>query len=165
MNTIVAVSSDWGIGKGDDLLFHIPEDMKFFRTTTSGKVVIMGRKTLESFPNKAPLKNRVNIVITRDPDYKVEGAIVVNSIDQAVEAASGLEGYGEDDIFVIGGDSIYGQMLPLVDRAYVTRIEASKEADAFFPNLEDSDEWILDERSELKEHEGLEFYFATYRRK
>lgn len=165
MNTIVAVDRLWGIGKGDELLFHIPEDMKFFRSVTSGKVVIMGRKTLESFPNKAPLKNRVNIVITRDPDYKVEGAIVVHSIDEAVETARGLEDYTENDIFVIGGDSIYGQMLPLVDTAYVTRIEATREADAFFPDLSEDEDWELDSRSEMKEYEGIEFYFTTYRRK
>lgn len=164
MNLIVAVSENWGIGKGNELLFSIPEDMKFFRSTTSGKVVIMGRKTLESFPNSKPLKNRVNIVITRDTSYQVEGAVVVNSIDEAVNYARGLEDYTEDELFVIGGDSIYAQMLEFVDTAYVTRVCKSADADAFFPELDDDDNWKIAERSELKEHEGIEFYFATYRR-
>lgn len=165
MNIIVAVSENWGIGKDNQLLFSIPEDMKFFRNTTSGKVVIMGRKTLESFPNGAPLKNRVNIVITRDPLYSVEGAVVVNSIDEAVSYARGLKEYTEDDLFVIGGDSIYGQMMDFVDTCYVTRVTKTVEADAFFPELDDDDKWEMSDRSELKESDGTEFYFATYRRK
>jgi dihydrofolate reductase len=162
MNIIAAVSKDWGIGKGDELLFHIPEDMKFFRSMTLGKIVIMGRKTLDSFPGGEPLKNRTNIVITRNPDFNREGVITAHDIDEAVSIARGLEGYTEDDIFIIGGDSIYGQMLSFADTAYITKVEALKEADAFFPELDDCEDWKLDTRSEIKDYNGIPFYFATY---
>ena len=109
MNLIVAVDSNWGIGKDNKLLVSIPADMKFFRTTTTGKVVIMGRKTLESFPNGLPLKNRVNIVLTGNKDYKVKDAVVVHSVEEALEEAGK---YPTEDVYVIGGDSVYRQMLP-----------------------------------------------------
>ncbi|MDD6102533.1 MAG: dihydrofolate reductase [Clostridiales bacterium] len=165
MNAIVAVSSNWGIGRDNQLLFSIPEDMKFFRNITSGKVIIMGRKTLDSFPNGAPLKNRVNIVITRDIDFKRDDVLVAYNIKEAVDMARSLEGYSEEDLFVIGGDSIYGQMMDVVNTIYVTRVEAYREADAFFPELDDDDRWEMTDRSEIKEHEGITYYFATYRRK
>ena len=103
MNLIAAVDNNWAIGYQNSLLVRIPEDQKWFRETTTGKAVIMGRKTLESFPNKAPLKNRTNIVITKDINYKVEGAVVVHSVEEAVKAA---EGFASEDIYVIGGESI-----------------------------------------------------------
>ena len=98
MNVIVAADKNWGIGKNNQLLVSIPADMKFFRTTTTGKVVIMGRKTLESFPGGLPLKNRVNIVITRDKNYKVKDAVVVHSIEEALEEA---KKYSQEDVYVI----------------------------------------------------------------
>lgn len=104
MNLIVAVDKNWAIGLGNKLLVSIPADMKFFRQTTTGKVVVMGRKTLESFPGGQPLKNRTNIIITRDPAYQVKDGIVVSTIEEAVEE---LKKYKEEDIFVIGGESIY----------------------------------------------------------
>lgn len=108
MNFIVAVDKNWGIGKDNKLLVSIPADMKFFRQTTTGKVVVMGRKTLESFPNGLPLKNRTNIVLTGNQDYKVKDAVIVHSMDELLEE---LNKYDSDDIYVIGGDSIYHQML------------------------------------------------------
>ncbi len=109
MNLIVAADANWGIGKENKLLVSIPADMKFFRTTTTGKVVVMGRKTLESFPGGLPLKNRVNIVITRDKNYKAKDAVIVHSIEEALEE---VKKYQSEDVYVIGGDSIYRQMLP-----------------------------------------------------
>ena len=132
MNLIVAVDSNWGIGKDNKLLVSIPADMKFFRTTTSGKVVIMGRKTLESFPNGLPLKNRVNIVITGNKDYKVKDGVVVHSVEEALQEAGK---YPSEDVYVIGGDSIYRQMLPYCSKAHVTKIDFAYQADTFFPNL------------------------------
>ncbi len=162
MNLIAAVTSDWGIGNGNKLLVSIPEDMKFFRETTSGKVVIMGRKTLESFPGKKPLKNRVNIVITRDRKYKAEGAVVVNKIEEAMGAAFN---YKDEDVFVIGGASIYEQLLPYVDVAYVTKIDAIVPADAFFPNLDENEEWEMTDASEKMQSGEYTFRFCTYKRK
>ena len=162
MNLIVAVDNNWGIGMNGKLLNSIPEDMKFFRETTTGKVVVMGRKTLESFPNGLPLKNRVNIVITGDPDYKAKDAIIVHSIEEALEA---VKPYDSDDIYVIGGDSIYRQMLPYCSVAHVTKMDYTFQADTWFPNLDADPEWILAAESEEKTYFDLEYQFVMYIRK
>ena len=161
MNLIVAVDAKWGIGNKNSLLVRIPEDQKWFRETTTGKVVIMGRKTLESFPNKSPLKNRLNIVITGNPDYKVEGAVVVNTIEDAVKAASD---YADEDIFVIGGESVYRQMLPYCDVAHVTKIDYVYDADAHFPNLDELEEWKITETSDERTYFDLIYEFVKYER-
>ena len=162
MKAIAAVDKNWAIGKDGNLLESIPEDMKFFRKTTSGHVVVMGRKTLESFPGKKPLKNRVNIVLTRDTSYKPAGeAVIVHNMD---ELADILSGYDTDDVFVIGGDSIYRLLLPLCNTAYITKIDKEYEADAFFPDLDKEAEWKAEPLSEEKEHEGLKYRFFVYRR-
>ena len=132
MKLIVAADRNWAIGKNNKLMWSIPADMKFFRETTQGNVVIMGRKTLESFPQGQPLKNRVNIVITRNPSYKVKDAVVVHSVEEAIEESRKYDG----DVFVIGGESIYRAMLPYCDTALVTRIDYAYEADTWFPNLD-----------------------------
>ena len=132
MNLIAAVDRNWAIGYKNELLVRIPEDQKWFRETTTGKAVIMGRKTLESFPNKSPLKNRLNVVITSDMNYSVPGAVVVHSIDEAVEA---VRDYADDDVYVIGGESIYRQMIPLCSTAHITKVDYAYQADAHFPDL------------------------------
>lgn len=162
MNLIVAADSNWGIGKDNKLLVSIPADMKFFRTTTTGKVVIMGRKTLESFPGGMPLKNRVNIVMTRKKDYKVKDAVVVHSVEEALKE---VEKYPADDVYVIGGDSIYKQMLPYCSRAYVTKIDFAYQADTYFPDLDESGEWEVTCRSEEQTYFDIEYEFLTYDRK
>ena len=120
MNLIVAVDKNWGIGFENKLLVSIPDDMKFFRETTTGKVVVMGRKTLESFPGGRPLKNRTNIVLTKNKNYKADGAIVVHTIEQLKEE---LKKYPSEDIYVIGGASIYAALLDDCDVAHVTKID------------------------------------------
>lgn len=159
MELIVAVSRDWGIGKNGDLLFSIPEDMKFFRTTTQGKTVVMGRKTLESLPGGRPLKNRRNIVLTRDADLQVEGAEVCHTPEEVRAAVADEPG---DRVMVMGGAQIYRLLLDDCDKAYVTKVDASAEADSFFPDLDALDDWRLESRSEEKEHEGLRYRFCTY---
>ncbi len=161
MNLIVAVDAKWGIGNKNSLLVRIPEDQKWFRETTTGKAVIMGRKTLESFPNKSPLKNRLNIVITGNPDYKVEGAVVVSTIEDAVKAASD---YADEDIFVIGGESVYRQMLPYCDVAHVTKIDYVYDADAHFPNLDEMEDWKITETSDERTYFDLIYEFVKYER-
>ena len=136
--------------------------MKFLRTTNSGKAVSMGRKTLESFPNGLPLKNRVNIVITGNKDYKVKDAIVVHSIEEALKEA---DKYPSEDVYVIGGDSIYRQMLPHCSKAHVTKIALAYQADTFFPNLDEMEEWEVTEESEEQTYFDLEYTFMTYERK
>lgn len=161
MNLIVAVDRNWAIGKDNKLLVSIPDDMKFFRETTTGKVVVMGRKTLESFPNGKPLKNRVNIVLTRDPKYSVDGAVIVHSKE---ELDKELNKYESDDIYVIGGESIYRLLLDECDRAFVTYVDYSYDADTYFPNLDEKSEWKLAEESEEQTYYDIEFYFRTYTR-
>ncbi len=159
MNLIVAVDKNWAIGNGNKLLVSIPQDMKFFRETTMGKVVVMGRKTLESFPGGQPLKKRTNIVITSDPAYDVKDAIVVHSIEEALEE---LKKYNEDDIYVIGGESIYRQMLPYCKLAHVTKIAHAYEADTYFPNLDAMDDWEVTGVSDEQTYFDLEYEFVRY---
>lgn len=161
MNLIAAVDVNWAIGYKNKLLVSIPDDMKFFRQTTTGKVVVMGRKTLESFPNGQPLKNRVNIVLTSDKNYKVKDAIVVHDLD---ELHKELEQYNSEDVYVIGGESIYRQLLDECDVAHITKIEYAYDADAYFPNLDEKEEWQITEDSDEQTYFDLEYYFLKYER-
>ena len=160
MNVIVAVDKNWAIGKDNRMMWSIPADMKFFRETTKGNIVIMGRKTLESFPQGQPLKNRVNIVITRKKDYKVKGAVIVHSVEEAVKEAQKYE----CELFVIGGESIYRAMLAYCDTAYVTKIDHAFDADTYFPNLDEDKEWQMITISEEQTCFDLEYYFTVYER-
>ena len=162
MNLIAAVDNNWGIGKDGKLLTSIPKDMKFFREKTMGKVVVMGRKTLESFPGKKPLKGRTNIVLTTSSGYEAEGALIVHSLSELEEA---LAGYDSSDVFVIGGGSIYRQLLPLCDTAYITKVGVSCEADTSIPNLDEDPEWYLRYTRKGGVHNGMEYKFCTYLRR
>lgn len=162
MNLIVAVDNKWGIGCNNKLLANIPEDMKFFRNMTMNKVVVMGRRTLESFPNQKPLRDRTNIVITKNPNYKVNGAIVVHSMEELKEE---LKKYPSKDIFVIGGASIYESLLDWCDTAYITKIDYSFQADTYFPNLDEKKEWKMTKDSEEHTCFDLEYYFTVYQKK
>lgn len=161
MNIIVAVDKNWGIGKDNRLLVSIPADMKFFRTTTTGKVVVMGRKTLESFPGGQPLKNRTNIVLTRDVNYKVKDAVIVHSVEELLEE---LKKYDSEEVYVIGGDSVYSAMLDHCDTAYVTKIDFAYEADTWFPNLDEREDWSPAEASEEQTYFDLEYQFVKYKK-
>lgn len=162
MNLIVAVDKNWGIGNQNELLVRIPADQRFFRETTTGKYVIMGRKTLESFPGGQPLKNRTNIVITKDINYQVKDAIVVHSINEALEQVKDVP---TEDVYVIGGASIYEQMLDLCDVAHVTKIDYAYQADTFFPNLDEKKEWSVTGESEEQTYYDLEYVFLCYEKK
>lgn len=162
MNCIVAVDNNWAIGYKNNLLVSIPADMRFFRDTTIGKVVVMGKNTLESFPGGKPLANRVNIVVALEKDYKVQGATVVNSIEEAMDA---VKEYDTNDVYIIGGESIYRQFLPYCDIAHVTKIDYEYEADTYFPNLDEDDEWELTGDSDEQTYYDLEYRFLRYERK
>jgi dihydrofolate reductase len=162
MRLIVAVDKNWAIGYQNKLLVSIPADMRFFRDETSYKVVIMGKNTLESFPAKQPLKDRINVVIALEKDYKVRDTLVVNSIEEVLEAT---KQYKSDDIYVIGGASIYRQMLPYCDVAHITKIDYEYLADTFFPNLDEMDDWVLVEESEEETYYDLPYTFCRYERK
>lgn len=158
MEAIVAVYSDWGIGCCGTQPIVVPEDRKHFRNVTAGAAVIVGRKTLADFPGGKPLKNRVNIVITKQ-DIEIEGAIVVHSVEEALTEAEKTE-----RCLCIGGESVYRQMFPYVDKVYVTKIDARPESDAFFPNLDAHEAWRIADPGEEKDHEGIAYRFMVYER-
>ena len=162
MKAILSADRNWGIGNGNKLLVSIPSDMKFFRQTTTGKVVVMGRKTLESFPNGQPLKNRTNIVLTSNPDYKVKDAVIVHSKEELLKT---LEQYDSENIYIIGGESIYRMLLPYCDTVFVTKIDRAFQADTFFPNLDEMEEWQMTEEGEEQTCFDLEFRFTKYERR
>ena len=161
MNLIVNVDSNWAIGHQGKLLVTIPEDMKFFRSETSGKVVVLGRKTLDTFPGGQPLKNRTNIILSHNPDYKVKGAIVCHSVEEVLEE---LKKYNDEDIFVIGGESIYRQLLPYCKTAYITKIDHAYQADTFFPDLDQDPQWQMTKISDEQTYFDLEYVFTIYER-
>ena len=138
MNLIAAVDRNWAIGNKGQLLVRIPNDHKMFRQETLGKVIVYGRKTLETFPMAQPLDRRENIVLSRNPDLKVRGARVVPGLEELLELC---RDYPSEDIYIIGGESVYRQLLPYCDTAHITKIDYAYEADAFFPNLDEDPEW------------------------
>ena len=162
MMAILSADRNWGIGYQNKLLVSIPSDMRFFREMTEGKVIVMGRKTLESFPNGLPLKKRINIVLTHDRSYQVKDAVIVHDKEELLEE---LKKYREDDVFVVGGGSVYELLLPCCDTAYVTRIDMAYQADTFFPDLDQDPEWELTEESDEQTCFDIEFTFTVYRRK
>lgn len=162
MNIIAAVDRNWAIGNKNALLVKIPRDQKLFMEMTMGKVVVMGRNTLESLPQKQPLGNRINIVLSTDKNYKVKGATVVSSLE-ALFAELGR--YTSDDIFVIGGESVYRQLLPYCETAHITWIDYAYDADAYFPRLDEMPEWELVADSDEQTYFDLEYYFLKYRNK
>lgn len=160
MNAIVVADRSWAIGRDGGLLFSLPTDMKRFRSLTMGGAVILGRKTLESFPGGRPLPKRKNIVITRRKDLQVEGAVVVSSLAQALDAAGDTP---PDQIWVIGGGSVYTALLERCKRVYLTKVDAQAEdPDTFFPNLDKLPGWEVEHESEPVEENGLTFRFVEY---
>ena len=162
MNLIVAVDNNWAIGNKNELLVRIPNDHKHFREETTGKVVVLGRKTLETFPQGQPLKNRTNIILTTDRKYQVKDAIIVHSIAELLEK---LKKYNDEDIYIIGGESVYRQMLPYCNVAHITKIDHSYEADTYFPNLDQDEEWHITADSDEQTYFDIAYQFLKYERK
>lgn len=170
MNLIVAVDSNWGIGRQDRLLFRISEDMKHFRALTLGKTVVLGRRTLQTFPGGRPLEKRTNIVMTRSASFRAEPALVCHSLE---ELQSCLQGRNDDDVFVIGGASVYRQLLPFCRLAYVTKIHRGAEADCHFADLDSHPGWEMMSREDFHTSDGqitdvaapasLDYSFCIYR--
>lgn len=159
MKAIVAVDLKWGIGCGGKLLQIIPEDMNFFKEKTLGKVVIMGRETFESLPGKAPLKDRINIVLSKDESFNDDRLIICRSLDEVFDS---IEKYNKEDVYVIGGESIYTQFLPYYTEAYVTKIHSVYSADKFFVNLEEEKSWDVISVSDRKEYNSIKYEFVKY---
>ena len=155
MQAIVAVSQSWGIGKGEDLLFRLPSDLRRFKAMTTGHTVIMGRKTLDSLPGGKGLPHRRNLVLSRQSDFAPDRAEVIHSVEDILKTA-------EDDAFVIGGQQVYEQLLPYCARVYVTKVLADPEADAFFPDLDKLPEWKVASAGEMLTENGLSFQYVEY---
>jgi dihydrofolate reductase len=162
MNLIVAVDNNWAIGNKNELLISIPNDHKHFRQETTGKVVVLGRKTLDTFPQGLPLKNRTNIILSKDKNYAVKDAIVVHSVEELLEET---KKYNDEDIYVIGGESIYRQLLPYCNVAHVTKIDHEYTADTYFPNLDEDDEWQITADSDEQTYFDIAYSFVKYERK
>ena len=158
MNLIVAVDQNWAIGKEGDQLVYIPEDLKRFKALTTGHPVILGRKTLATFPGGRPLKGRENLILSATPGYHVEGAKVYPNLESLLAEAP-------EDAFVIGGESVYRALLPYCNTAYVTKIHAGFPADRYFPTLDKDPAWVIQEESSHLAHDGLAFHYVTYVRK
>ena len=156
MNLIVAADKNFGIGKDGTMPWHISADLKYFKEKTLGKTVIMGRKTLLSFPKQKPLPNRENIVLSHDRNFASEGVTVLHSFSDIKRFAE------NDDVFILGGGSIYKALLPFCKYAYVTKIDAEFECDTYFENLDKLSDWHMIDRSEPYEENGLGFCFTVY---
>ena len=168
MKLIVAVDRDWGIGYKGDLLARIRADLMYFKELTENKIVILGSNTLATFPGGKALKNRTNIVLHPSSEYQPENTTVVHSIDELLEE---VKKYDTDDVFVIGGASVYRQMLPYCNTAYVTKFDKSYDKDVYFPDLDSDSEWELvsvgekqTSNPEKDSEAGLDFYFTQYKR-
>lgn len=162
MKAIVAVDKNWGIGYRGSLLQRIPEDMKFFKQMTLGKVVIMGRETFESLPGKEPLKDRINFVLSKNESFDNEKVIICRSLE---ELLSELEKYNSEDVFVIGGESIYTQLLPYCTEAYVTKILNTYVSDRYFVNLDKEENWNIVSEGDLQTYKAIEYKHTRYVKK
>ena len=160
MNLIAAAALDWGIGKDGDLLAKIPEDMRYFRQKTIGKIVVMGRKTLESFPGGRPLPDRINIVLSASHEEGNDGNVIwVKDIPSLLEL---LKDYDTEDVFIIGGGNVYNQMVEYCQRAYITRINKIFPADTYIFDFDSAEDWTLTEKGEPKTYADLTFSFDIY---
>ena len=162
MNLIVAADKKWGIGRDGGLLASIPTDMKYFKDHTTGKVVVMGRRTLESMPKKRGLPNRINYVLTSDPEFEAERCITVNSDDELWEK---LSQYDPDDVFLIGGATLYNKFYKLCDKLYVTKMDADLNADTFITCFDDDPDFEAVSESEPVTENGVTFRFVVYKKK
>ena len=151
ISLIAAIAKNLAIGKDNKLLYYIPEDLKRFKKLTSGHVIVMGKKTFESIGSR-PLPNRTNIIITKDPAFQAPGCMVVHSVEEALSKAKETE---KDEIFIIGGGSIYTQTIGQADKLYITVIDrVHEDADAFFPAYPEFTKIVYEEKSQ---HEGIDF--------
>ena len=157
MNVIVAVDENWGIGKDGDQLIYLREDLKRFKALTMGHPLILGRKTMATFPGGRPLKGRRNLILSRNPDFAPQGGEVYRSMEELLARAP-------EDSFVIGGASVYNALIGRCDTAYVTKIHKGFPADCWFPNLDEDPAWAAEEASEELEQDGVRYQYVTYRR-
>lgn len=161
MNMIAAVDARWGIGRKGQLLVSIPNDMKHFREETLGKVIVYGRKTLQTFPQGMPLGGRTNIILSGNKDFKVKNAVIVHSVEELLEE---LKAYPPENVYVVGGESVYRQLLPYCNTVHITKIDRSYEADAYFPDLDHDPEWKITADSDEQTYFDIAYTFLKYER-
>ena len=162
MNLIVAVDENWAIGYNNELLVSIADDMKFFRKTTTGKVVIMGRKTLEALPNQSALVGRKNIVLTRNKDYEAKDVCLCHSVEDVLEKVKNVD---SKDVYVIGGGQIYKEFLPYCDTAHITKVDYSYEADTYISDFDKLKDWRITGQSDEHTYFDICYEFVRYERK
>lgn len=164
MNLIFAVDNNWNIGYDGDMLFKISEDLKRFRRLTEGNIIIMGRKTFESLPEKKALPNRINIVITKNKEYYSEDIILINSIEELFPLLEKINSSSEKKLeaFVIGGGNIAYQLISYCNKAYITKVFRSFEADTLIPNLDQDDNWKIEKESEIYRQDDLLYKYVDY---
>ena len=159
MIAIVAVDKNWGIGKDGEQIVYIPGDLKRFKDFTTGNTIILGRKTMYTFPGGKPLKGRRNLILSRTAGFAPEGAEVFPGLEELMEQVT-----DPDNTYVVGGASVYHTMIGQCDRAYVTKIDAEYPADCWFPNLDEAPDWVVESEGEWMEHEGVRFRYVNYKR-
>jgi dihydrofolate reductase len=160
MKLIAAVDENWAIGNKNSLLVRIPEDQKNFRNLTLGNVVVLGRKTLSGFPNGIPLQGRTNIILSTREDFTAKDSPIAHSVEELFEI---LKDYNSDSVYVIGGGKIYNLLEPYCDEAIITKLHYKYEADTWFPNLDEKDNWELVDSSEEKTYFSIEYHYLTYK--
>ncbi len=161
MNLYVTVDANWAIGNNDNLLIQIPRSQKMFLEETKGKVLVMGRKALATLPQGLPLAGRTNIILSGNKDLKIKGAAVVNSIEELLKE---LEQYPSEDIYVVGGESVYRQLLPYCNVAHVVKLDHSYNANKYFPNLDKDSQWKLTADSDELTYFDIAYEFLRYER-
>lgn len=159
MNSIVVVDENWAIGSEGRLLVHLPGDLKYYKEKTTGNHIIVGRKTLESFPGAKPLPDRTNIVLTRDESYSKDGCVICHSVEAVAEAVADFD---EESVFVAGGAEIYREFFDMCDTFFVTKIYDVFKADRYFPNLDEREGFEIAWESELQEEKGIKYRFFKY---
>jgi dihydrofolate reductase len=159
MEAIVIVDEGWGIGKNGKLMYHLRDDLRYFSLMTRGKVMVMGSRTLQSFPGGKPLKDRLHIVMSHEPGFTPDGVLVARSRE---ELRALVSGYPPDGVILIGGETLYRQFIACCFRAYVTRVRAVSPADRFFPNMDEMPGWRLAECGPEQEQNGLRFAYCVY---
>lgn len=162
MNMIAAVDSNWAIGRKGRLLVSIPNDQRHFREETIGKVIVLGHRTLQTFPQGMPLQGRTNIILSKDSDCSVKDAIVLHSLEELLEK---LKEYPPQDVYCVGGESLYLQLLPYCDTVHITKIDHAYEADAYFPNLDRMAEWEITAESDEQTYFDIAYTFLRYERR
>ncbi len=162
MNLMAAVDENWAIALKGSLLVRIPSDGKFFQQTTADGVVVMGRRMLENFSNSLPVSGRTTLVLSKNQSLSVRGALVVHSVEETLDK---LKEYGDREVYVIGGNSVYRQFLPYCGKAYITKIHHIYDADTYLPDLDQDPDWVLTADSEEQTYFNLEYYNLIYERK